>query len=310
AKLAAVCSLAPEERQRAAGQLGNPALFESYEAMIEKGELDAVAIVSPSGFHVDHMILALEAGLHIFCEKPLGLDLESCRRAEAAHARHPDQQVMLGFMRRFDPTYREARKRLRSGDVGRPILFRSYSIDPESAIDGAIRFAPTSGGQFLDMAIHDIDLARWYLQAEPVSVFAAGDCYAHPEFAEHGDGDNLAAFMQFDNGSLAFFLAGRTAPNGYQVESEIIGTRQTLRIATTPQRNHLEILDPHGVRRVCSQNFLERFAEAFLTEMQAFIDGIRERKPPEITLADGTAATRIALAATESFRRNELVRLS
>jgi myo-inositol 2-dehydrogenase / D-chiro-inositol 1-dehydrogenase len=216
---------------------------------------------------------------------------------------------MLGFMRRYDPSYRQAKQMIDQGKIGAPILFRGYSVDPESAIEGAIRFAPTSGGQFLDMAVHDIDLARWMLGCEAKTVFSLGGCYAHPEFAQYGDGDNLASFMQFENNAMAFFLAGRTAAHGYAVETEIIGTRGTLRIASVPQKNLVEILDSTGVVRECSQNFLERFGDAYLEEVREFIDCIATGRKPEVTVRDGTNCTRIAYAATESYRQKRVINL-
>jgi len=183
-------------------------------------------------------------------------------------------------------------------------------VDPESAIQGAIRFAPTSGGQFLDMSVHDIDLARWMLGAEATTIFAAGGCFAHPEFGAYGDGDNLAALVRFDSGAMAFFLAGRTAAHGYAVETEIIGTLGALRIASIPQKDQVEILDSRGVVRECSQSFLERFEAAYLAEAQEFVDCIREGRAPEVKVQDGTRATEVAFAATRSFREDQLIRLS
>jgi myo-inositol 2-dehydrogenase/D-chiro-inositol 1-dehydrogenase len=223
--------------------------------------------------------------------------------------RHPDKVFMLGFMRRYDSSYQRAKAMIDEGRIGTPILFRGYSVDPESGIDGAIRFAPSSGGQFMDMSVHDIDLARWMLGGEATTIFAAGGCYAHPEFAAYGDGDNLAALVRFDTGAMAFLLAGRTAAHGYDVETEIIGTKGTLRIASVPQKDHVEILDSHGVVRECSQSFLERFEAAYLAETQEFVNCIREGRKPEVTVQDGTRATEVAFAATRSFREDELVRL-
>ena len=270
--------------------------------MLGDTELDAILIASSSAAHCRQIEQALDAGFHVFCEKPLGVTLEECLQAEKAVTRHPDRTFMLGFMRRFDPSYRRAKKLIDEGYIGRPILFRGYSVDPESAIEGAIRFAPSSGGQFLDMSVHDIDLARWMLGGEAETVYATGGCYAHPEFAAYGDGDNLAALARFDNGAMAFFLAGRTAAHGYAVETEIIGTKASLRIANVPQKDLVELLDGRGVVRECSQSFLERFESAYLAEVQEFVDCIREKRTPQVSVHDGTMATKLAFAATRSFR--------
>jgi len=310
AELAAVCALEPDRVRHAQETWGVTKGYASFEGMLENRELDAIFIASSSGEHCRQIGQALEAGFHVFCEKPLGISLEECLQAEKAVAKHPQKVFMLGFMRRYDESYSRARKLIQDGYIGRPILFRGYSVDPESAIDGAIRFAPSSGGQFLDMAVHDIDLARWMLGAEATTVFAAGGCYAHPEFAQYGDGDNLAAFIRFDNDAMAFLLAGRTAAHGYAVETEIIGTRAALRIASVPQKDMVELLDDRGAVRECSQNFLERFGAAYCAETQEFVDCIREGRKPQVTVRDGVMATRVAFAATQSFRRDELVRLS
>ena len=166
-----------------------------------------------------------------------------------------------------------------------------------------------SGGQFIDMAVHDIDLARWFMASDPKTIFAIGGCYAHPEFGQFKDGDNVSALMHLQNDSMAFLFAGRTAPHGYNVETEIVGTKGTLRIASVPQKNMVEILDEHGVRKECSQDFIERFGEAYLNEMNEFISCINEGRKPEVTVYDGTKCTEIAYKCKEAFESNELVRM-
>ena len=309
ARLEAACALEPDRVEHACREWGVPRGYGRFEDLLADKQLDAIFIASSSAEHCRQIEAALDAGFHVFCEKPLGVSLEECRTAERAAARHPDKVFMLGFMRRYDPSYRRAREMVAAGDIGTPILFRGYSVDPESAIQGAIRFAPSSGGQFMDMSVHDIDLARWMLGGEAATVYAAGGCYAHPEFAASNDGDNLAAFARFTTGAMAFFLAGRTAAHGYVVETEIIGTKGTLRIAAVPQKDHVEILDSRGVVRECSQSFLERFESAYLAEAQEFVDCIRQGRKPLVTVQDGTRATEVAFAATRSFHSDELVRL-
>ena len=308
ATLAAVCAMEPERVARAQADWGVRG-YARFDDMLEDRGLDALFIASSSGSHCRQIEQALGAGFHVFCEKPLGITIEECLRAEAAVAAAPARVFMPGFMRRYDSSYLHAKRLIDEGSIGRPVLFRGYTVDPESAIDGALRFAPTSGGQFIDMSVHDIDLARWMLGAEAVSVYAAGGCYAHPEFAAYGDGDNLAALVRFDNEAMGFFLAGRTAAHGYNVETEIIGTRATLRIASVPQADLVERIDERGVVRECSQGFLERFGAAYLAEAQEFVQCIQEGRKPSVGVHDGTMATRLAFAATESFHNDEVVRL-
>ncbi len=309
AELTALCDINESLLNATADRLNVPRRYTRFEDLIADDDLNAVVIVSPSALHTGQIEAALQAGKHVFSEKPLGVTLDECRQAERAVEAHPDKVFMLGFMRRFDESYRYAHDKVKAGEIGRPVLFRSYSQDPEKFIDGAIAFAPHSGGQFLDMAVHDIDLARWFLDSEPESVYAVGGCYAHPEFAESQDGDNVSCLMKFRNEAMVFLFAGRTAPHGYNVETEIIGTKGILRIASVPQKNLVEILDSGGVRKECSENFLERFSESYVNEMEEFVDCIRTGRKPEVTVYDGTKVSEIAYTCKEAFETGELIKL-
>ena len=306
AELYAICDVDEKRAQDVAGELGVLHVFTEFEDMLKLTELDAVVIVSPSTLHTKHIELALDAGKHVFCEKPLGTSLEECKQAEKAVERHPDLTFMLGFMRRFDASYRYAKEQIEAGKIGRPVLFRAYSQDPDKYIEDAIKFSPTSGGEFYDMCVHDIDLARWMIGSEPVTAYAIGGCYAYPQFAEWQDGDNVGCLLKFADDTMAFLFAGRTAPHGYNVETEIIGTKGILRIASVPQKNMVEILDEHGVRKECSQTFLERFEQAFVNEMQAFVEAVQLGHKLDISVYDGTQCSVIAGGCTESFKTGEL----
>ena len=308
AELYSLCDIDEEKLNSVADRLGVPNRFSSFEEMLKLEELDAVVLVSPSGLHTQQISTALTAGKHVFSEKPLGVTVEECKKAEKAVEKYNNLAFMLGFMRRFDSSYMYAREKVVSGEIGRPVLFRSYSQDPEKSIEGAIAFAEHSGGQFLDMAVHDIDLARWFLRSEPETVYAIGGCYAHEEFARYNDGDNVSCLMKFKDDTMVFLMAGRTAPHGYNVETEIIGTKGTLRIASVPQKNLVEILDNNGVRKECSQNFLERFETSYVQEIQHFIDCINNDKDPEVTVYDGTRVSEIAYKCKEAFETGELLK--
>ncbi|MDP3177228.1 MAG: inositol 2-dehydrogenase [Spirochaetaceae bacterium] len=308
AELVALCDLDRDRLAAAADRLDVGMRFAAFEDMIADPAVDAVVLASPSGLHTVQIAAALAAGKHVFSEKPLGITVAQCEEAQLAVEAHPDKVFMLGFMRRFDESYRYAFEKVSAGEIGRPILFRSYSQDPESAIEGAIAFAAHSGGQFLDMAVHDIDLARWFTGSEPETAYATGGCYAHPEFGRYGDGDNVSCLMKFKDGCMVFLFAGRTAPHGYNVETEIIGTKGTLRIASVPQRNLVELLDSSGVRRECSQNFLERFEAAYVNEVQEFVDCIIQGRKPQVSVRDGKRVTEIAYGCKAAFESGNLVR--
>lgn len=167
-------------------ELGLEKVYGDFREMVADPELDAVAIVSPSGEHCWQIEAALDAGKHVFSEKPLGVTMEQCLRAEAAVARHPELVCMLGFMRRYDKSYAYAKEKIAAGAIGTPYLVKSTGIDPEAVVEGAIRYSGTSGGIFLDSAIHDIDLMRWFLDSEAAEVYAMGCTFKHPEFKAAG----------------------------------------------------------------------------------------------------------------------------
>ncbi|MFP3043723.1 inositol 2-dehydrogenase [Treponema primitia] len=308
AELIAICDVDKPKVEETARRLGVKHQFTSFDDLVACKDVDAIAVVSPSALHTGQIAAAMKAGKHVFSEKPLGVTVAECKEAEKAVEAHPDLVFMLGFMRRFDESYKYAHDKVVAGEIGKPVLFRSYSQDPEKFIQGSIAFAPHSGGEFLDMSVHDIDLARWFTGSEPETVYAIGGCYAHPEFAAYKDGDNVSCLMKFKNDCMIFLFAGRTAPHGYNVETEIIGTKGILRIASIPQKNLVEVLDSHGVRRECSENFLERFATAYVNEVQEFVNCIVEKRKPSVTVYDGTKVSEIAYTCKAAFESGELLK--
>jgi myo-inositol 2-dehydrogenase/D-chiro-inositol 1-dehydrogenase len=308
AELSALCDIDVAKLKKAADSLRVPHRFSSFEAMIACKEVDAVVLVSPSAMHTKQIAAAMAAGKHVFSEKPLGTTVVECKEAEKAVEAHPELVFMLGFMRRFDESYKYAHDKVIAGEIGKPVLFRSYGQDAEKFIEGSIAFAAHSGGAFLDMAVHDIDLARWFTGSEPETVYAIGGCYLHPEFGKYSDGDNVSCLMKFKNDCMVFLFAGRTAPHGYNVETEIIGTKGILRIASVPQKNLVEVLDSYGVRKECSENFLERFDTAYINEVQEFVNCIISGTKPSVTVYDGTRVTEIAYTCKSAFESGELIR--
>jgi myo-inositol 2-dehydrogenase/D-chiro-inositol 1-dehydrogenase len=306
-ELAAVCSVIESELERASHDFPAAKSYSNYADMLKDKSLDAVFLCSPSSLHCEQIEAGLEAGLHVFSEKPLGVNVAECEHVEKVVAQHPNQVFMLGFMRRYDDSYAYAKKLIDAGQIGKPFLVRAYGLDPEALVEGAIRFAPTSGGIFLDMAVHDIDLANWFLGGQPKSIYAIGGSYVHPEFGAIGDCDNACAMLQYENGGMAMLYIGRTAAHGYHIETEIVGTKGALRISPVPQKNLVQIFGSDGVLQECVGGFPERFQASYLSELHEFVNCIRERRQPEVKVEDGTLATRIAFAATEAYKEKKIV---
>ena len=309
AELTAACSIMPAELDYAKEVLGVEDVYSDYREMLAKADIDAVAIVTTSGEHCWQIEAALDAGKHVFSDKPLGVNVEECRIAEKAVERHPELAFFLGFMRRFDPSYAYAKKKIEEGAIGTPYMVKATGIDPEALVDGAIRFAVTSGGIFIDMAIHDIDLLRWFLGSDPVEVYATGSTFKHPEFKEAGDDETGVAMYKCENGAVGFVHVGRTAPHGYHVETEIIGTEGSIRVSPVPAKNLCMIYNNQGVVQECVSGFPERFAESYRLEMEDFINCVQNGVKPEVTVYDGTKSTQIGFATTEAYRQGGIVKI-
>jgi myo-inositol 2-dehydrogenase/D-chiro-inositol 1-dehydrogenase len=308
ADLVAACSPVPAELEWAASTLGVAHTYTDYAAMLAHPDLDAVFLVTPTSLHAAQIIAALRAGKHVFCEKPLSLDLADCLAVEAEAARHPQLVAMIGFVRRFDASYQDARHKIVQGAIGKPFLVRSHTCDQNDPSGAFMRFAPTSGGIFLDCSVHDIDLARWLLgNPEPKRVFATGVNAIHTGLAAFGDVDNGLATLEFADGSMAAFMTSRTMAHGHETSTEVFGTGGRLAVGGNPRNNRVEISDQHGVRTECTPDFYARFADAFLIEAQEFTDAALGLRTLSLSLQDATAATRIGLVMTQALREGRAI---
>ena len=245
----------------------------------------------------------LKAGKHVFIEKPLALNLPDCARVLAVAAEHPQQVAMVGFVRRFDPSYRNAAAAVEAGEIGRPFLVRSQTCDKNDPEGFFVRFAPTSGGIFMDCSVHDIDLARWLLgRPKALRAFATGTIVLHPGLAACGDVDNGLAIVEFEGGARAVFYASRTLAHGHETTTEVIGTAGKLLVGEHAARDRVIRSDASGVGHAVLGDFHERFEAAFAHEMAAFVAACRGVAPLSLTLSDAMEATRIGLAITRSLQ--------
>ena len=308
AQLVAACTTRPET-VAFARQLDVTALYTDFNQMLSEADMDAVAIISTSSEHCWQIAAALDAGKHVFSEKPLGVNLDQCLQAQAAVERHPELTFMLGFMRRYDPSYAYAKRQVEAGVIGTPYLVKATGLDPEAVVEDAIRFCKNSGGIFLDAGIHDIDLMRWFLDSEAAEVYALGATFKHPEFRQAGDDETGLAVFKFQNGAMGTIHLGRACPYGYHVETEIVGTEGTLRISAVPEKNLARVYGPDGVRAECVASFPERFREAYLLEMQEFVDCVRTGRTPGTTVYDGVRSTAVGYATTEAWRTGRPVQI-
>ncbi len=308
ATLAAACTPVAAEREWASAHLPELALYSDYDELLKDTSIDAVWLVTPTSLHADQIIAALRSGKHVFCEKPLSLDLAQCDRVIEEAARFPALQVMIGFVRRFDPSYRDAFNKVKADTIGRPFMVRSQTCDKNDPDGFFVRFAPTSGGLFLDCSVHDIDLARWFLGNPKIKrVFASGTIAIHEGLKACDDIDNGVAICEFEGGQIAMFQASRTMAHGHDTQTEVIGTSGELSVGHNPRLNRVEIYDAGGVRSESVPTFFERFEHAFLKEAEAFVASLNGGEPTGLTLDDAREATRIGIAMRESLLRGEAV---
>ncbi|HZZ12724.1 MAG TPA: Gfo/Idh/MocA family oxidoreductase [Paraburkholderia sp.] len=310
AALVAACSPVEDERAWARDTLPGARLYDDYAALLADREVDAVWLVTPSSLHAQQIVDALRAGKHVFCEKPLSLDVAECERVLAEAGRYPHLRATIGFMRRFDPSYQDAFGKIAAGRIGRPFLVRSQTCDMNDRDGFFVRFAGTSGGIFLDCTVHDIDVARWLLgKPRARRVFAAGTVALHEGLREFGDVDNGVAICEFEDGKLAMFYASRTQAHGNDTHSEVIGTAGALAIGHNPRANRVEIYDAGGIRNECTPTFFDRFEEAFLFEARAFVEGVRGGADAGASLSDAVEATRVAVGMRVALQTGAVVEL-
>ena len=310
AEITAACSIVPAELEYARDALGVKQIFSDYDEMLEKSDVDAVVIVTATALHAQHAIKALQKGKHVFVEKPMGVDVAECLEIERIVNEHPDQVFMMGFMRRYDPSYVYAKRKIMEGCIGRPYLVKATGIDPISSVPKVLEMEKYSSGLFVAMGVHDVDLIHWFLESRASTVFATGGNYGFPEFGEYNDIEVGCALYELENGTMGMLHTGRTAVHGYHIETEIVGTEGSIRISPVPQKNLAMIYGKDGVTQECVAEFRERFQAAFLAEMVEFFDCIKTGRKPGLKAADGTSSSRVVLATKESFLKKQLVTIA
>lgn len=292
-----VCDAVPAAAADLAQQLG--AQVSDIDAVFADASIDAVAICSPTSTHSDLIARAAQAGKHIFCEKPVDL---SVPRAEAVARTVAEAGVacMIGFQRRFDPTFNEARRRLDAGEIGQPEMLVITSRDPGAP---PVDYIKQSGGIFRDMLIHDLDVFRWILCAdgdEAAWLSATGSVLTDPAVGAAGDWDSTAVTIKTRQGRLCQINTSRRAAYGYDQRFELLGSQGLLQCGNHKPTEVLQ-WDANGVRADKPEAFfLQRYAAAYRLEIEHFFDCLQSGKPFKTTVEDGVKAQQLADAATLS----------
>ncbi|MDP6211745.1 MAG: inositol 2-dehydrogenase [SAR324 cluster bacterium] len=282
-----------------------PLTGKDHRILLDDPEIDAILIGSPSAEHAPQMIECAEAGKHIFCEKPIALDPEIIRNA-LAEVDKSGVKLQVGFNRRFDPNFSSVQNQVASGALGAPHIIRITSRDPAPP---PAEYVAGSGGMFLDMTIHDFDMARFLSGSEVTEVHAYGTVLVDPEIGKAGDIDTAVISLKFANGALGIIENSRKAVYGYDQRVEVFGAKGTA-IADNNTPTSMIVLNESGtIRDKPLYFFLERYKTAFVSEMQAFVDAIREDKPTLVSGKDGLIPVLIAMAAKESLKTGNPVQV-
>ena len=277
----------------------------TIEEVIDSG-LDAVVIAAATSAHAELINACLDRGLPTFCEKPVALDYEETV-AIVDRVESSGIILQIGFMRRFDPGYREAKRLVEAGELGTLYSVHMFGHDHEPPPEAYI---PHSGGIFRDLHIHEFDLLRWLTGSEAEEVFAEGSVRKFEMFAAHNDFDTSAALIEMANGVLVVLTGGRHGPLGYDVRMEVFGSEDSISIGLG-ERTPLRSVEPGAPppKGPAYTGFLVRFEQAYQDELAHFLELVQGRADNPCTARDSLEALRIAMAAEESVSEHRPVRL-
>jgi myo-inositol 2-dehydrogenase/D-chiro-inositol 1-dehydrogenase len=305
-RLLAVADIFEKSAREVASQLEIPIAEKDYRILLDNADIDAVAICSSTDTHAQIISEAAEAGKHIFCEKPIALDLYKIDQAIAAVKKF-GVKLQVGFNRRFDPSFKKAKELVAKGTIGTPHLVRISSRDPEPP---PISYVKVSGGIFLDMMIHDFDMARFLLSQEVSELMAVGSCLVDPSIGEAGDIDTAIVTLKYEGGAWGTIDNSRKAVYGYDQRIEIFGSEGCIMVGN-PKPTEVTI---NGAKDTISDKplyfFIERYQDAYLAEMEEFIKCIQEHKEPSVGGFDGKISVQMGYAAKESLTRGSFVKVT
>ena len=291
--------------QRVGREFGVP-VAGSVDEVLADPSVDAVAICTPTGLHADQVVAAAGAGKAIFCEKPVSLELGQVVRALNA-VRDAGVPFLIGFNQRFDPGHGAVAAAVRDGRIGHPQLVRITSRDSEPP---PVEYARGSGGIFLDMTIHDFDMARFVVGSEVLEVYAAGAVLISPELGAIDDFDTVVVTLVHENGCLTTIDGSRRAVYGYDQRVEAFGSAGVA-VSENPQVNAAVVRDEHGSHgATLNFPFLDRYAMSYVAEWAEFVSAVRERRTPSVSVDDALPPVLIALAAGISIREHRPVSIA
>ena len=307
ARLVAVADPFPDRARQTASELEIEKYFTSLETMLACKEVDSVVITTPDKFHASAITATARARKNIFCEKPIALTMADAEAA-VAEVTKAGVRMQIGFMRRYDPGYAAAMKRIEGGEIGEPVIFKSVGRDKDAPPMSAFR-SGINGMLFYTNSIHDFDLARWLMRDEVTEVHAHTTCAIRPEIAEYGDVVASVVNLKFERGAIGNVESYQQAIYGYDVRTEIVGSKGAIFVGTL-QQTPAVFLSANGGLQNLADHFLTTFAEAYRLEMRDFVHNILHDKPLRVSGNDGIKALAIAAAAEGSHLQKRPVKIA
>lgn len=305
ADVIAVADIDTECANILAEKYGINQVSDSHTEILENKEIEAVIICSPTDTHAHYIIEAAKAGKHIFCEKPVDLSLNIIQGALDA-VEKAGVKFMVGFNRRFDPNFLKAKQMVDEGKIGTPHLLKITSRDPAPP---PAEYSAVSGGMFLDMTIHDFDMARYIVSSEVVEVYTKATVLIDPEIGKAGDVDTAIITLTFANGALGVIDNSRKAVYGYDQRLEIFGDKGMVNVDNNFPENHKYYSD-QGISGSLPLNFfMERYTQSYANEMITFCDLLNDKVKSVVSGDDGLKSVAIAIAAKKSYLENRPVKL-
>jgi myo-inositol 2-dehydrogenase/D-chiro-inositol 1-dehydrogenase len=305
AALSAIADVNGDAARKVAESCGIPRVLRDSKELLADSGIDAVLICSPTETHADLVVQAARAGKHIFCEKPIDHSLAKIDLALEEVGRS-GVKFQVGFNRRFDPNFARVRAAVAQGEIGTPHLLHIVSRDPGPP---PISYVKTSGGIFLDMTIHDFDMARFLVGDEVESIYADGGVRVDPEIGKAGDLDTVLIVLRFKNGVMGTIDNIRKAVYGYDQRVEILGSNGAIATENC-YPNQAIISTGSAIRRDLPLNFfMDRYTESFVNELREFVQAVLQDKAVPVSGLDGRVAVLMALAARKSYDERTPVRL-
>lgn len=304
ARLTAVSDPFPDALHRVVEDFGVTG-YGDYREMLADPAVDAVVVATPTQTHYDVLMDVIAAGKPIFVEKPITFTVEEAEKIMVA-VEKAGIYLQVGFMRRFDPGHVAAKKMIESGACGKPIYIHDCQRDPNGPPPA---YVPQSGGLFVDMGIHDLDVARWLMGCEITEIYAQGAVLKHEFLKELGDVDDGQMLLRFQNGGLGMIEISRNANDVYDTRTEVIGLEKSVFVGQN-QLTPYTIVGDQQITVDMANWCLGRFKDAYELEMAAFVQNVLENKPSPVTAYDGMIGIKLALTATASHRAGKPMQLT